>query len=49
VRDILFSVGGKSIILLEGLWAAPARPSDRNNVKVKTLWHFEAEAHLNST
>jgi hypothetical protein len=28
----------KSIILLEGSQATPARPSGRNNVKVKTLW-----------
>jgi hypothetical protein len=28
----------KSIIRLEGSQAAPARPSGRNNVKVKTLW-----------
>jgi hypothetical protein len=27
----------KSIILLEGSQATPARPSGRNNVKVKTL------------
>jgi hypothetical protein len=28
----------ESIILLEGSQATPARPSGRNNVKVKTLW-----------
>jgi hypothetical protein len=28
----------KGVILLEGSQATPARPSDRNNVKVKTLW-----------
>jgi hypothetical protein len=28
----------KSIILLEGSQATPARPSGRNNVKVRTLW-----------
>jgi hypothetical protein len=28
----------KSIILLKGSQATPARPSGRNNVKVKTLW-----------
>jgi hypothetical protein len=28
----------KSIILLEVSQATPARPSGRNNVKVKTLW-----------
>jgi hypothetical protein len=28
----------KSITLLEGSQATPARPSGRNNVKVKTLW-----------
>jgi hypothetical protein len=28
----------KSIFLLEGSQASPARPSGRNNVKVKTLW-----------
>jgi hypothetical protein len=28
----------KSIILLEGSQATPARPSGRNKVKVKTLW-----------
>jgi hypothetical protein len=37
-RDTLFSEegggGGKSITLLEGFQATPARPSDRNNVKV---------------
>jgi hypothetical protein len=40
VRDSLFSGGGgrKSIILLEDYQATPARPSDRNNMKVKTLW-----------
>jgi hypothetical protein len=37
VRDISFSEGGKSIILLEGSQDTPARPSVRNNVKVKTL------------
>jgi hypothetical protein len=35
VRDALFS-GGRSITLLEGSQATPARP-DRNNVKLKTL------------
>jgi hypothetical protein len=30
--------GRKSVILLEGSQATPARPSGRNNVKVKTLW-----------
>jgi hypothetical protein len=29
--------GGGSIILLEGSQAAPARPSGRNDVKVKAL------------
>jgi hypothetical protein len=28
----------KSIILLGGSQTTPARPSGRNNVKVKTLW-----------
>jgi hypothetical protein len=28
----------KSINLLEGPQAMPARPSGRNNVKMKTLW-----------
>jgi hypothetical protein len=32
-----FPRGRKSIILLEGSQATPARPSDRNNVKVKTF------------
>jgi hypothetical protein len=38
VRDALFSGGGgrKSIILLDSQ-ATPARPSGRNNVKVKKL------------
>jgi hypothetical protein len=40
VRETLFSEGGgrKSIILLEGSQATPARSSGRNNAKVKTLW-----------
>jgi hypothetical protein len=33
-----FRGGRKSIILLEGSQAMPARPSGRSNVKVKTLW-----------
>jgi hypothetical protein len=38
VRVFIFRGGRKSIILLEGAQATPARPSGRNNVKVKTLW-----------
>jgi hypothetical protein len=40
VRETLFSEGGgkRKNILLEGSQATPARPSGRNNVKVKTLW-----------
>jgi hypothetical protein len=37
VRDTLILGGEKSINLLEGSQAMPARPSDKNNVKVKTL------------
>jgi hypothetical protein len=34
---VIFPGGRKSIILLEGSQTTPAYPSDRNNVKVKTL------------
>jgi hypothetical protein len=38
-RHFTFSRGGrKSITLLEVSQATLARPSDRNNMKVKTLW-----------
>jgi hypothetical protein len=37
-RHFIFRGGRKNIILLEGSQATPARPSGRNNVKVKTLW-----------
>jgi hypothetical protein len=38
VRDTLFSEGGeRESFLLEGSQATPARPSGRNNVKVKML------------
>jgi hypothetical protein len=40
VRDFIFRGGRKNIILLEGSQATPARPSGRNNVKVKTLWQY---------
>jgi hypothetical protein len=40
-RPLLYAVEAererKSIILLQGSQATPARPSGRNNVKVKTL------------
>jgi hypothetical protein len=39
-RHFIFRWGGggrKGIILLEGSPATPARPSDRNNVLLKTL------------
>jgi hypothetical protein len=36
-RDNLFRTGRKSITLIEGSQDTPARLSDRNNVKVKTL------------
>jgi hypothetical protein len=36
-RHFIFRGGRKSIILLEGSHATPARPSGRNNVKAKTL------------
>jgi hypothetical protein len=35
--------GRKSIILLEGSQASPARPSDKGSVKVKTLGRLEVE------
>jgi hypothetical protein len=41
------SEGRKSIILSEGYQATPARPSGRNNVKVKKI--FEAEALSNTS
>jgi hypothetical protein len=37
-RHFIFRGGRKGIILLEGSQATSARPSGRNNVKVKTLW-----------
>jgi hypothetical protein len=50
-RHIIFQGEGKSITLLKGSQATPARPSDTNNVKVKMLewqevafnrqWNFE--------
>jgi hypothetical protein len=36
-RYFTFRGGRKSIILLEGSQATPARPFDKNNVEVKTL------------
>jgi hypothetical protein len=40
-----FIVGrGKSIILLEGFQASPARPSDKSRVKVNALGCLEAVA-----
>jgi hypothetical protein len=35
-RHFIFRAGRKSIILLEGSQATPARPSGRNYAKVKT-------------
>jgi hypothetical protein len=37
-RRFIFRGRRKSIILLEGSEATPARPSGGNSVKVKTLW-----------
>jgi hypothetical protein len=37
-RHFVFLRGRKSIIILEGSQATPARPSGSNNVNVKTLW-----------
>jgi hypothetical protein len=36
VRDALLR-GEKKIVLLEGFQASPARPSDKDSMKVKTL------------
>jgi hypothetical protein len=40
-RNFIFRGGRKSIIFLEGSHATPARPSGRNNVKLKTLSTFQ--------
>jgi hypothetical protein len=40
----LWGGGRKSIVLLEGSQASLARPSDKGNIKVKTLEWLEAVA-----